>query len=137
MTSICFVLQKTSGLLGGLSLYLPERKSPLFFPKQLETYVYCLVFFLCNVFRVKKKKHSPTVLLLPSSRSNVFHSIFYFPNTLLCRNLFNHDFNDLSQLEHFNSSFQSLTWPQVCKIKHLAMHSASVTICERVSRSQE
>ena len=33
--------------------------------------------------------------------------------------------------------FQSLPWPQVYKIKHLGMQTASTNICERMGRSQE
>ncbi|CAI9561359.1 unnamed protein product, partial [Staurois parvus] len=33
--------------------------------------------------------------------------------------------------------FQSPPWPQVYKIKHLGMQTASTNICERMSRSQE
>ncbi|CAI9621424.1 unnamed protein product, partial [Staurois parvus] len=32
---------------------------------------------------------------------------------------------------------QSHPWPQVCKIKHLGMHTASTNICERMGCSQE
>ncbi|CAI9574696.1 unnamed protein product, partial [Staurois parvus] len=33
--------------------------------------------------------------------------------------------------------FQSPPWPQVYKIKHLGMQTASTNICERMGRSQE
>ncbi|CAI9561611.1 unnamed protein product [Staurois parvus] len=33
--------------------------------------------------------------------------------------------------------FQSPPWPQVYKIKHLSIQTASTNICERMGRSQE
>ncbi|CAI9545476.1 unnamed protein product, partial [Staurois parvus] len=33
--------------------------------------------------------------------------------------------------------FQSPPWPQVYKIKHLGMQTASTNICERMGHSQE
>ncbi|CAI9562803.1 unnamed protein product, partial [Staurois parvus] len=38
---------------------------------------------------------------------------------------------------HWIQVFQSPPWPQVYKIKHLGMQSASINICERMGRSQE
>jgi len=38
---------------------------------------------------------------------------------------------------HWIQVFQSLPWPQVFKIKHLGMQTASTNICERMGRSQE
>ncbi|CAI9555616.1 unnamed protein product, partial [Staurois parvus] len=38
---------------------------------------------------------------------------------------------------HWIQVFQSPPWPQVYKIKHLGMQTASINICERMGRSQE
>ncbi|CAI9574864.1 unnamed protein product, partial [Staurois parvus] len=38
---------------------------------------------------------------------------------------------------HWNQVFKPPPWPQVYKIKHLFMQTASTNICERMSRSQE
>ncbi|CAI9543891.1 unnamed protein product, partial [Staurois parvus] len=38
---------------------------------------------------------------------------------------------------HWIQVFQSPPWPQVYKIKHLGMQTASTNICERMGRSQE
>ncbi|CAI9581880.1 unnamed protein product [Staurois parvus] len=38
---------------------------------------------------------------------------------------------------HWIQMFQSPPWPQVYKIKHLGMQTASTDICERMGRSQE
>ncbi|CAI9620409.1 unnamed protein product, partial [Staurois parvus] len=38
---------------------------------------------------------------------------------------------------HWIQVFQSPPWPQVYKIKHLGMQTASANICERMGRSQE
>ncbi|CAI9571353.1 unnamed protein product, partial [Staurois parvus] len=38
---------------------------------------------------------------------------------------------------HWIQAFQSPPWPQVYKIKHLGMQTASTNICERMGRSQE
>ncbi|CAI9614278.1 unnamed protein product [Staurois parvus] len=38
---------------------------------------------------------------------------------------------------HWIQVFQSPPWPQVYKIKHLLMQTASTNICERMSRSQQ
>ncbi|CAI9602641.1 unnamed protein product, partial [Staurois parvus] len=36
---------------------------------------------------------------------------------------------------HWIQVFQSPPWPQVCKIKHLGMQTASTNICERMGHS--
>ncbi|CAI9623398.1 unnamed protein product, partial [Staurois parvus] len=38
---------------------------------------------------------------------------------------------------HWIQVFQSHPWPQVYKIKHLGMQTASTNICERMGHSQE
>ncbi|CAI9575651.1 unnamed protein product, partial [Staurois parvus] len=38
---------------------------------------------------------------------------------------------------HVIQVFQSPPWPQVYKIKHLGMQTASTNICKRMGRSQE
>ncbi|CAI9610386.1 unnamed protein product [Staurois parvus] len=38
---------------------------------------------------------------------------------------------------HWIQVFQSPPWPQVYKIKHLGMQTASTNICERMGCSQE
>ncbi|CAI9604080.1 unnamed protein product, partial [Staurois parvus] len=38
---------------------------------------------------------------------------------------------------HCIQVFQSPPWPQVYKIKHLGMQTASINICERMGHSQE
>ncbi|CAI9564511.1 unnamed protein product, partial [Staurois parvus] len=38
---------------------------------------------------------------------------------------------------HWIQVFQSPPWPQVYKIKHLSMQTASKNICERMGRTQE
>ncbi|CAI9576291.1 unnamed protein product, partial [Staurois parvus] len=38
---------------------------------------------------------------------------------------------------HWIQVFQSPPWPQVYKIKHLGMQTASTNICERMGRSEE
>ncbi|CAI9607997.1 unnamed protein product, partial [Staurois parvus] len=38
---------------------------------------------------------------------------------------------------HWIQVFQSSSWPQVYKIKHLGMQAAFTNICERMGRSKE
>ncbi|CAI9610215.1 unnamed protein product, partial [Staurois parvus] len=50
--------------------------------------------------------------------------------------LYRQTFWDTSS-NHWIQVFQSPPWPQVYKIKHLGMQTASANICERMGRSKE